>query len=110
MLGNYYGVQDTQGDRITLMVFEKNSTARQSGILVDFNINEVEILVSGKYVCVVRNQGFRDGEWIGCLRGKYYLKYGMPNGKTFINECVNPYQTENYKPISAKEYTNLILK
>ena len=109
MLGNCYEVFEAVGNRITLVNKLFNPVVRQSAVLVDFDISEVELLVAEKYVPVLRNQGLRDGTWIGHLKGKYYLKYVMPNGKRFINVCKNPYKTEEYKTISANQFINLYL-
>ncbi len=66
--------------------------------IIDFKLDNVEILNEGMQVEVHRNQAVRDGVWLGyCELNKgYILEYSMPNGRKFKNLVKNPFITNKY--------------
>tara|TARA_R110002050_G_scaffold195837_1_gene330750 strand:+ start:171 stop:512 length:342 start_codon:yes stop_codon:yes gene_type:complete len=70
----------------------------EGGILVDFNLSELEILNEGNSLEVHRNHNYRDGVWLGyCPINKgYILEYNMPSGRKFKNLVKNPFDKSNY--------------
>jgi len=102
MKGSEYKVHEVSGSRVTLEYKIKHQT-----ILVDFTINELQIILQDEHVHVFRNQGYRDGYFIkySSVHG-YVIQYSMPNGKEFRNVVKNPFNPDDYKSIPNKEYTD----
>ncbi len=90
MRNNTYNVNKIFENNIISIEFENR--------LIDFKLNEVEILNKGNYIEVQRNQAKRDGTWLGyCKENKgYLLEYEMPNGKRFKNLVKNPFNINKY--------------
>ena len=100
--GNVYDVHEVVGTRVTI------NYPHKTGRYIDLTLNEVELLVQGRNVGVCRNQGTRNGSWIGFKKGKgYALRYAMPSGKSFINICKNPFNLEDYTTISEDKFKAL---
>ena len=98
-----YDVHEIVGNRVTLKV-----TIDSSKRLIDFNLNEVELLIDGRHVSVYRNQATRYGYWIGFNKSKgYALMYTMPNGREFINLCRNPFKLDEYTTITKEKFKTL---
>ncbi len=103
MQGKVYEAHERVGNRVTLKV-----PTDLSQRLIDFNLNEVEILMEGRHVSVHRNQATRDGNWIGYNKSKgYALRYAMPNGREFINLCRNPFKVDDYTTITEEKFNTL---
>jgi len=100
--GNVYDVHEVVGTRVTI------NYPHKTGRYIDLTLNEVELLVQGRNVGVCRNQGTRNGSWIGFKKGKWYaLRYTMPKGKTIINICKNTINLEYYTKISEDKFKAL---
>ena len=103
MQGKVYDVHEVVGNRVTLKI-----PTELSQRLMDFNLNEVEILMEGRTVSVYRNQAKREGIWIGFNKSKgYALRYTMPNGRKFINICETPFYVEEYTTITEEKFNTL---
>lgn len=113
MQGRAYEVKEIVGTRVTLeyvICIEHTAVIIKEVILVDFNIDEVQIIFDNNNVEVYRNQGHREGYFVNYSpKYGYAIAYIMPNGKVFRNVVKNPFDTSNYKAISKKEYTNKFL-
>lgn len=101
MQGRDHKVHEIVGNRITLECVLERET-----ILVDFTINEVQILLQNNHINVFRNHAYRDGYFVNysSVHG-YVIEYSMPNGREFRNVVKNPFDTDNYKAITDREYT-----
>lgn len=100
MQGREFEVKEIAGTRVTLVYISGIET-----ILIDFTIKEVQIVFNSNNVQVYRNQGQRDGYFINYSpKYGYVIQYAMPNGRQFKNVVKNPFDTDNYKAISDKEY------
>jgi hypothetical protein len=101
MKGSEYKVREVIGNRVTLEYKTNHQT-----ILVDFTINEVQLLVKNDHVHVFRNQADRDGYFVNYspVYG-YVIEYTMPNGRQFRNVVKNPFDTDKYKAITDRDYT-----
>jgi hypothetical protein len=101
MKGRDHKVHEIIGNHITLECVLEHET-----ILVDFILREVQLLVKNDEVQVFRNQGYRDGYFVDYSdKYGYVIEYSMPNGRQFRNVVKNPFDTDNYKAISDKDYT-----
>ena len=101
MQGRDHKVHEIVGNRVTL----EYKTERQI-ILVDFTINEVQLLLHNDHINVFRNQAFRNGYFVNYLpEHVYVIEYSMPNGREFRNVVKNPFDTDNYKAITDRDYT-----
>ena len=99
MKGRDHKVHEIVGNRVTLECVLEHET-----ILVDFTMREVKFLLDD--VQVFRNQGFRNGYFVNYSQSQgYVIEYSMPNGNQFRNIVKNPFDTDNYKAISDKDYT-----
>ncbi len=98
--GNVYHVHEIVGTRVTIQ-FERDR-------YIDLSLDEVELLIEGRHVSVYRNQGTREGNWIGFNKSKgYALRYTMPNGREFINLCKNPFKVDEYTTITEEKFKTL---
>ena len=98
--GNIHHVHEIVGTRVTI-ILERDR-------YIDLSLEEVELLIDGRYVAVYRNQGTRDGNWIGFNKSKgYVLAYTMPNGREFINICKNPFKLDEYTTITKEKFKKL---
>lgn len=98
--GNVYPVHEIVGTRVTIKL--------ERDRYIDLSLDEVELLMEGKHVSVYRNQGTRDGNWIGFNKSKgYALRYAMPNGREFINICKNPFKLDEYTTITKEKFKTL---
>ena len=62
--GNVYDVHEVVGGRVTIKyAYERRLWERDR--YIDLSLDEVELLMEGRHVEVYRNQGTRDGNWIG---------------------------------------------
>jgi len=70
-------------------------------------MREVQMLVQNDEVQVFRNQAYRDGYFVNysSVHG-YVIEYSMPNGREFRNVVKNPFDTDNYKAITDRDYTD----
>jgi len=102
MKGRDHKVHEIIGNHITLECVLEHET-----ILVDFIMREVQILVQNDEVQVFRNQAYRDGYFVNYspVHG-YVIEYTMPNGREFRNVVKNPFDTDNYKAITDRDYTD----
>ena len=101
MKGRDHKVHEIVGNRVTIEYKAEHQT-----ILVDFTINEVQVLVQNDNVQVFRNQADRDGYFVNYSQSQgYVIEYSMPNGRQFRNVVKNPFDTDNYKAISDRDYT-----
>lgn len=102
MKGSEYKVREVIGNRVTLEYKTKHQT-----ILVDFTINEVQIILQNNHINVFRNHAYRDGYFVNYspVHG-YVIEYSMPNGREFRNVVKNPFDTDNYKAITDRDYTD----
>jgi hypothetical protein len=99
MKGRDHKVHEIVGNRVTLECVLEHET-----ILVDFTMREVQFLLDD--VQVFRNQADRDGYFINYSQSQgYVIEYSMPNGRQFRNVVKNPFDTDNYKAISDRDYT-----
>lgn len=101
MKGHAHKVHEITGNCITLECMLEHEV-----VLVDFLMREVQLLVIDDEVQVFRNQGYRDGYFVDYspLHG-YVIEYEMPNGRVFRNVVKNPFNTDDYKSISDRDYT-----
>lgn len=101
MKGRDHKVHEIIGNRVTL-----ECVLEYEVVLVDFLMREVQLLVKDEEVQVFRNQGYRDGYFVDYshIHG-YVIQYSMPNGREFRNVVKNPFDTDNYKAISDRDYT-----
>lgn len=98
-----FNIENIKGNKYPI---DKNFSILPTGVIsvrfkqriIDFKLNEVEILNKGNHVEVYRNQAKRDGKWLGyCETNKgYILEYEMPSGRTFKNLVKNPFNTNEY--------------
>jgi len=103
--GKVYDVHEVVGTRVTMKICTDSSYR-----MIDFNLNEVELLMEGGRVEVYRNQATRDGNWIGFNKSKgYALRYAMPNGREFINLCKNPFKVDEYTTITEEKFNTYFL-
>jgi len=117
--GNVYHVHEVVGTRVTINyphrrnkldkpLYKPSNPLGTLTYLIDLTLDEVELLMEGRNVEVYRNQGTRNGNWIGFKKGKgYALRYVMPNGKCFINICKNPFKLDDYTTISEDKFNTL---
>jgi len=97
--GNVYRVHEIVGTRVTIKFGDR---------YIDLSLDEVELLIEGRHVSVYRNQGTREGNWIGFNKSKgYALMYTMPNGREFINLCRNPFKVDEYTTITKEKFKSL---
>ncbi len=97
--GNVYRVHEIVGTRVTIKFGDR---------YIDLSLDEVELLIEGRHVSVYRNQGTREGNWIGFNKRKgYALMYTMPNGREFINLCRNPFKVDEYTTITKEKFKSL---
>tara|TARA_R110000751_G_scaffold216170_2_gene319488 strand:+ start:163 stop:552 length:390 start_codon:yes stop_codon:yes gene_type:complete len=108
--GNVYDVHEVVGTRVTIKyAYEGNDHLWERDRYIDLSLDEVELLMEGRDVSVYRNQGTRDGNWIGYNKSKgYALRYAMPNGREFINLCKNPFKVNEYTTITKEKFNTLI--
>ena len=108
--GNVYDVHEVVGTRVTIKyAYEGNDHLWERDRYIDLSLDEVELLMEGRDVSVYRNQGKRDGNWIGYNKSKgYALRYAMPNGREFINLCKNPFKVNEYTTITKEKFNTLI--
>ena len=101
MKGRDHKVHEIVGNRITLECVLEHET-----ILVDFTMREVQLLVQNNNVQVFRNQADRDGYFVNYSpEHGYVIEYSMPNGREFRNVVKNPFDTDDYKAITDRDYT-----
>ncbi len=93
MRGNEYQVREVVSNRVTLEYKLSGQT-----ILVDFNIDEVQVVFSS--VPVLRNQAERDARFISYTHKRgYVVEYAMPSGKRYRNLISNPFNPSDYKSV-----------
>ena len=103
--GRVFDVHEVVGTRVTIKCPCVSGTWSR---LIDLTLDEVELLMEGRHVEVYRNQGTRDGNWIGYNKSKgYALRYAMPNGREFINLCKNPFKVDDYTTITKEKFNTL---